>query len=434
MRYYVELGCISVSHKKAKVEEIERIVKDLDFLPILKSYSFSEFAIITTCNRFEVYVYCTDVVSKLEKLARDLNIANPDFYFGENCLRHLMRVCAGVESMIVGENEILGQVKRSICKCEELKFAGENLKRIFSKAIQVGSKVRRETEISKRALNIGSAAVELAEKVLGSLKGKKVLVVGAGEMGELVARSIRRDAEAIFIANRTFSKAETLAKKLKGIAVRFDRLEEFLRICDVVISATSAPHVVISREVVERAMKERDKKLVIIDIALPRDVEDSVRLIPNVELFTIDDLREISERNLKLRLSEVKKAEEIIERELSQFKVYLKELEAKKAIDAMYSLAGKFIDQEVDELCAELEKFGVNGNVRPMIKSFAISLIKKFLSEPTQRLKIAARNGDLELINAVFEVFSDGNVSRTENEKTEERKRKRAFSGIEAQD
>ncbi|MEM4712745.1 MAG: glutamyl-tRNA reductase, partial [Archaeoglobaceae archaeon] len=170
------------------------------------------------------------------------------------------------------------------------------------------------------------------------------------------------------------------------------------------------------------------------DIALPRDVEDAVRLIPNVELFTIDDLREISERNLASRLSEVKKAEEIIERELEHFKLYWKELEAKRAIDAMYSLAGKFIDEEVEELCAKLEKLGIDGNVKPMIKAFAISLIKKFLSEPTEKLKVAARSGDLELINAIVEVFGNGKVSRVENEKAEEGKSKGVVSGIEAQD
>lgn len=426
----MELGCLSLSHKKARVDEIDRIVKNPSLLSIIKSYSFSEFALLTTCNRFEVYAYCNNVASKLEKLSRELEI-KAEIYVGEDCLRHLMRVCAGLESMIVGENEILGQVKKAICKCEDLGFAGENLRRVFSKAIQVGSKVRRETCISRHALSIGSAAVELAEKVLGSLRGKKVLVVGAGEMGELVARSIRKDAEAIFIANRTFSKAEMLAKKLNGIAVKFDKLEEFLRICDVAISATSAPHVVITREVVERAMSERKKKLVIIDIALPRDVEDSVRLIPNVELFTIDDLREISERNLMSRLSEVKKAEEIIERELEHFKVYWKELEARRAIDAMYSLAGKFIDEEVEELCAKLQKLGIDGNLRPMIRSFAISLIKKFLSEPTKRLRMAARNGELELIDAIAEVFGNGKVSRAENEKIEEGKSKRVVSGVE---
>lgn len=423
----MEFGCLSLSHKRARVEEIERVVKNPDLFGILSS-CFKEFVYITTCNRFEVYAYCDNVAEKLLELAKKLGIEKGEIYIGDDCLRHLMRVCSGIESMIVGENEILGQVRGCFEKCEKAGFAGENLRRIFLKAIQVGGKVRRETGISKKALSIGSAAVELAEEVIGPLKGKKVLVVGAGEMGQLVARAISRDAETVFIANRTFSKAEALAKRLNGVAVKFDKLQEYLKVCDIVISATSAPHVVITRKIVENAMKERDKKLVIIDIALPRDVEDSVKEIPNVELFTIDDLREISERNLEARLLEVRKAEEIIEKELSQFKVYLKELEAKKAIDAMYSLAGKFLDEEIEELAKELEKFGVDGKIKPILRAFAISFIKKFLSEPTEKLKLAARNGDLELINAAIKIFGGENVSGCENEKVEERKFEKSHS------
>ncbi|MCS7144726.1 MAG: glutamyl-tRNA reductase [Archaeoglobaceae archaeon] len=430
----VELGCLSVSHKRAKVEEIERVAKEEYFLPILSSYPFHEFAYIITCNRFEIYAIGFAIYENLLKLSKELEIEKlAEIHVGEYCLRHLMRVCAGIESMIVGENEILGQVRNSLGKCERRGVVGENLQRVFTKAIQVGSKIRRETAISRGALSIGSAAVVLAERVLGSLSGKKVLIVGAGEMGELVAKAIHRDVETILIANRTFSRAEALAKRLNGIAVRFDKLQDYLKICDVVISATSAPHIVISRQVVENAIKERDKKLVIIDIALPRDVEDSVRELKNVELFTIDDLRAISEENLKKRELEVKKAEEIIEKELEQFRIYLKDLEAKKAINAMYSLAGKFVDEEVEELYRKLAKLGLNDEVKPMLKAFAISLIKKFLSEPTLKLKLAARNGESELIDAILKIFGDGNVPESANEKTTKGKSERVVLGSKAE-
>ncbi len=414
----MEIGCLSVSHKRAKVGEIERIAREDYFLPIISSSPFQELAYILTCNRFEVYALGFSVQENLLKLSERLGVESfAEIYTGEDCIRHLMRVCAGIESMIVGENEILGQVKASLQKCERKGLTKENLRRVFAKAIQVGSKVRRETAISRGALSIGSAAVELAERVLGSLSGKKVLIVGAGEMGELVAKAIHNNVETILIANRTFSKAETLAKKINGIAVRFDRLQEFLRICDVVISATSAPHIVISRQAVENAMKDRKRKLVIIDIALPRDVEESVRELENVELFTIDDLRAISEENMRRREKEVKKAEEIIEKELEHFKVYLKDIGAKRAIAAMYSLAGKFVDEEVDELYRELSKLGVSEEVKPLLRAFANSLIKKFLSEPTMKLKLAARSGDFELIDAILKVFGDGSQSEQPDKK-----------------
>jgi len=430
----VELGCLSVSHKRARVEEIEKIAKEDYFLPIISSCSFQEVAYILTCNRFEIYAFGFSIQEKLTNLCSRLGVENvAEIYVGEDCLRHLMRVCAGIESMIVGENEILGQVKTSFQKSEIKGLAGVNLKRVFAKAIQVGGKIRRETAISKGALSIGSAAVELAERVLGSLSGKKVLIVGAGEMGELVAKAIHNNAETILIANRTFSKAEALAKRLNGIAVRFDRLQEYLKVCDVVISATSAPHIVISKQAVENAIKDRDRKLVIIDIALPRDVEDSVRELRNVELFTIDDLRAISEENMKKREQEIKKAEEIIERELEHFKVYLKDLGAKKAISAMYGLAGKFVDEEVNELYQKLSKLGVGEEVKPLLRAFAISLIKKFLSEPTMRLKLAARHGEFELIDAILEVFGDGNVPNCADEKAAEGERKGVIQGSKAQ-
>ncbi|MCQ4153514.1 MAG: glutamyl-tRNA reductase [Archaeoglobi archaeon] len=430
----MEIGCLSVSHKNAKVEEIERVAREDYFLPIISSFPFQEVAYILTCNRFEVYAFGFSLQENLKNLSKRLGVESvAEIYVGEDCLRHLMRVCAGIESMIVGENEILAQVKTSFQKCERRGLAGENLKRVFSKSLQVGGKVRRETAISKGALSIGSAAVELAERVLGSLGGKKVLIVGAGEMGELVAKAIRNNVETILIANRTFSKAEALAKRLNGIAVRFDRLQEYLKVCDVVISATSAPHIVISRQTVENAMRHRDKKLVIIDIALPRDVEDSVKELKNVELFTIDDLRAISEENMKKREQEIKKAEEIIEDELMHFKVYLKDLEAKKAISAMYGLAGRFVDEEVDELYRELSKLGLGEEIKPLLRAFAISLIKKFLSEPTMRLKLAARNGEFELIDSILKVFGDGNVPQHADEKIAEGERKGIIQGNKAQ-
>jgi len=203
----VELGCLSVSHKRARVEEIERIAKEDYFLPILSSFPFEEFAYILTCNRFEVYAFGFAVRDNLVRLSKELGVEKiAEIYLGEDCIRHLMRVCAGVESMIVGENEILGQVKNCLQKCEKRGVVGENLERVFIKAIQVGSKIRKETAISKGALSIGSAAVELAERVLGSLSGKKVLIVGAGEMGELVAKAIRKDVETVLIRRQKLSR------------------------------------------------------------------------------------------------------------------------------------------------------------------------------------------------------------------------------------
>ncbi len=421
----MEIGCLVISHKKAKVEDIEKVwVGDYSKLAsLLSSRSISEFAFIFTCNRFEVYAVGDEVKSYLKNVAEKFGVEDiAEILIGDDCLEHILRVASGLESMMVGEDQILGQVRHFHNMCKKLGTTGLVLDRVFNKAVQVGRRVRRETGISKGSVSIGSAAVELAEKVLGSLDGKRALLVGAGEMGTLVAKAIAsKNVEAVLIANRTFSRAEELARKIGGIAVKFDRLEEYLKLCDVVISATSAPHKVISRDVVEKAMKERDK-LVIIDIALPRDVDESVAEIEGVQLFTIDDLRRISEENLKRRLAEVSKAEKIIAEELNQLKLLLKDIKARAAIAAMYSSAKKFVDEEVNELYAKLAaKYGVDEEVKDLLYSFANSLIKKFLREPTVRLREAARDGKPFVIDAVMYLFGDGNVPDREVEEAKAR-------------
>ena len=422
----MHIGCLSVSHKNASVEEIEKIW--LTVKPRLEETiskcNFSEYAYIFTCNRFEIYLVGENLETCLKEIAEELGIVDKvTILTGENCLRHLLRVASGIESMIVGEEQILGQVRQCFNLCRESGHAGEILERVFGKAVQVGRRVRRETAISKGSVSIGSAAVEVAERTLGTLKGKKALLVGAGEMGTLVAKAIAgKDVEAVLIANRTYEKAEELARRIGGIAVRFDRLIDYLKISDVVISATSAPHFVITKSNVEKAMSGRRQKLLIIDIALPRDVEESVAEIEGVELLTIDDLRKVSEENLSRRRKEIEKVERIIEEELEQLKLLLKDISARNAIAAMYSLAEKFVDEEVEELYAKLSaKYGVGEDAKSLLNDFANSLIKKFLREPTVRLREAARKDEIHVIESVKYVFGGGNgrIPEGKNEKVE---------------
>ncbi len=418
----MDVGCLVISHKKASVEEIERIysgkIKEID--THLRDPSISEFAYVFTCNRFEVYVAGENVRDSLSTLASKLGADGiAEVKIGDDCLRHILRVTSGLESMMIGENQILGQVRRCYNFHKERGEIGEVLDRVFSKAIQVGRRVRRETGISRGSVSIGSAAVELAERKLGSLSGRKVLLVGAGEMGRLVAKAIAsKNVKAVLIANRTFSKAKELAEKIGGIAVRFDSLRRYLRECDIVISATSAPHVVITKEDVEEAMKGRER-MILIDIALPRDIDERVGEMENVELLTIDDLRKISEEKMKRRLKEVEKAERIVEEELEQLKLLIKDVKASKAIAMMYSAAEKHKKAEIEELYAKLAaRYGCGDEVKDLLEDFANSLIKKFLRLPTVRLREAARDGKPYVIDAVSFLFSE------KIEKREERKGK----------
>ncbi len=426
----MEIACITISHKKASIEELQKVWFENygDLLKnVLSDSRINECAVLMTCNRVELYVVGKNTKEFLKNFIEKLNVKNEivDIYLNDECLEHLLRVSAGLESMIVGEDQILGQLKDFYSLCKKHGAIREILDIVFSKAIQVGKKVRNLTNINKGSVSIGSAAVELAESKLGSLKKKRVLLIGAGEMGSLVAKAIvNKDVDAILIANRTFSKAKELAKQLGGIAVKFDRLEEFMTKCDVVISATSAPHYIITRDLIERVVKKRKDPILLIDIALPRDIEDA-----NIEkaiIHTIDDLKEISDKNLRKRYNEAKKAEKIIKEELKHLKMMLKDLRANTAISSMYTVAEIVKKDEIRELYNKLKsKYNVDEEVIPILEDFANSFIKKFLRQPTVRLRMAARDGKPYVIDAVEYLFGGVcDVSANKDEEIKERKSK----------
>ncbi|RLI79412.1 glutamyl-tRNA reductase [Archaeoglobales archaeon] len=427
----MEIACVTISHKKASIEELQKVwfenYEDL-LNSILADSRICECAILMTCNRVELYVVGSNTKSFAEDFIKNLGVDSSivDVYFDDECLEHLLRVSAGLESMIVGEDQILGQLKDFYHLSKKCGTIKEILDVVFSKAIQVGKKVRNLTNINKGSVSIGSAAVELAENKLGSLKKKKVLLIGAGEMGSLVAKAIaNKDVDAILIANRTFSKAKELAEQLGGIAVKFDRLEEFMLQCDVVISATSAPHYIITKDLIKKVVKQRKEPILLIDIALPRDIEDVE--VEKASIHTIDDLREISDKNLRKRYDEAKKAEKIIKEELEHLKQMLKDLRANTAISSMYMIAELVKRDEIIELYNKLKsKYGVDEGVIPILEDFANSFIKKFLRQPTVRLRIAARDGKPYVIDAVEYLFGGecdvSDISANKNEEVEETK------------
>lgn len=295
-------------------------------IPLLEKMRFDEeefykkydkCVLIQTCNRIEIYFdnHCIDKKEE-EELAKDFKCF--DILTGKEAIIHLLRVSCGLESMIVGEDQILGQIKKSYIKARELKKTTKYLDNILLKSIHVGQRVRKETKINEGGVSVGSAAVELVEKTVG-LSEKKVLLVGAGEIGTLVAKAlIEKNIKAIIVANRTYERAERLSKELKGMAVHFDKLKEAINFSDIVICATASPHYILEKKDLEDVGEK-----VIVDIANPRDVKDDVKELDNIKLYTIDDLRLVSDENLKKRKSEIPKVEKIIEEEyellVSQF-------------------------------------------------------------------------------------------------------------------
>ena len=407
-----EISSMVISHKKAKIEEMEAAWHgDLDGLlhNLYKHEFVHECAVIKTCNRVEIYVVSPKSSSILFSFAKEMGASTHiiEFYGHDESLEHLLRLAGGLESMIVGEDQILGQMKELYAYSKKAGTTGKILDTAFEKAIQVGKRIRNETKINKGSVSIGSAAVDLAEDILGGLTGKSVLVIGAGEIGVLVAKALaEKDIEAIYIANRTFKKAEEIAYELGGHAVKLDDIEIFLTGADVVISGTGAPHYILTREMVENAIENRNRKLLLIDIANPRDIEESVAELENIELCNIDNLRVISERTLKMRKEEAKKAEAIIQEEIKLLNLQYKRHRADRLIADLYKQVYDVRIRERQKAVNRLGAYHTIGEIETeVLDDLTHSIVNKILAEPTKVLRQAAELGNEEFLDVVSRVF-----------------------------
>lgn len=412
--HQMEISSMAITHVKAGVDDIEKmkawhggvenILRMLYSNPLVE-----ECAILMTCNRVEVYVVSPKGSKVLLNFAAHMRVPAriSDFYDHEESLRHLLRITSGLESMIVGEDQILGQVKELYMIAKKTGTIGRTLETAFNKAIQVGKRVRTETNINKGSVSIGSAAVELAEDTLGGLEGKTVMVIGAGEMGTLVAHALSgKKVKAIYVANRTYEKAVRLAQELRGEAIRYEAMGDWLQRSDVAISATSAPHFVLTADVVADSAQGRTGPLLLIDIATPRDIDPSAGELPGVQLFNIDDLKSISDRNLRKRLEEAKKAEKIVEEELKLLGAAYKRQQADEVISALYSSVEEVRNKEREKAINKLRAYHTIGDLESeVLDDLTHSIINKILAEPTKVLRRAAENEELEFIETVSDLF-----------------------------
>ena len=364
---------LRVDHKIADIQSMEIISQQMDelFWDLQEKYSISEYVEISTCNRKEYYIN-NDYIPEDEELLSHEN-QSIVIEYGQSAVMHLLRMTSGLESMIVGEDQILGQVKDAKHKAVKNHHCGKSLDTVFTKAIHVGQVVRNKTNINKGSVSIGSAAIDLAEKHMGSLDDKSVLVIGAGKMGKLVAKALaEKDLNAIFVANRTYYVAVELAKDLGGEAILFSDLEEYLATADLVISATSAPHAIITKK---RLLGiDRDyESLMMVDIANPRDISDDVCEL-GVKSFNIDDLREIADENTNLRIKEFGEAESIIDEEFILLKETFKIMEVEDTLASLRSSMEEIRQRETKKASSKLSD--VDGSAK-ILDNLTNSIVNK---------------------------------------------------------
>ncbi|MGB2851293.1 MAG: glutamyl-tRNA reductase [Solirubrobacterales bacterium] len=405
-----ELLALGVSHRTAPLELRERLAltegKATGLLGELKaSEPIGEAAAVSTCNRTELYLVVSDPVAAeslaLGTLAGEAGIRPTELveslysYRGIEAAHHLFSVAAGLDSMILGEAEIQGQVKRAYELALVEGATGPILNRLFRGALAAGKRVRTETRIGEGGTSVPSAAVELAQASLGGgLNSRRVLLVGAGETAELTARALAaKGVEAVFVANRRYDRAIGLADRFGGIAVRFDELPAQLEQADIVVSSTNSPHHIIEREELELMMAARDgRPLLLIDLAVPRDIDPACLEVEGVSIHDVDAVQTIAERNAGGREAEARRAERLIASELNRFERWLESLEVLPTVAAMRVRADEIVARVLEENAGSWKDLGAEDSAR--LQAMARAIASRILYEPTLRLKRSAEEED----------------------------------------
>ncbi|MBF0607771.1 MAG: glutamyl-tRNA reductase [Candidatus Magnetobacterium sp. LHC-1] len=410
---------IGLNHKTADVEIRERLaftpemlVEGLSSLRGMRG--ISEAIILSTCNRVEMYVYANvgahvaegikDFLSRTRSLDRGKLDAALYVHLDDEGVRHVFRVAASLDSMVVGEPQILGQLKDAFDLSLVHKSSGIILNRLMKKAISVGKRVRTQTGIAENAVSIGYAAVELARKIFNNLGNKVFMLLGAGEMAELAARHLTNcGVGEVIVANRTYERGCALAKEFSGRAIQFGDFRKELVKTDIVICSTGAPNYVITHDEMAKIMKDRRSKSVfIIDISVPRNIDPDINRIDNVYLYDIDDLKGVIDTNINQRQKEALKASDIIDEEVEGFNKWLQSLDAVPTIVALREMADDIKKDELTKLFNKLNT--LDERDRKSIEIMANSIVNKLVHPPTVALKEGAEDKDT-LISTIRKLY-----------------------------
>jgi len=437
----MDIFVLGTNYKRADVEIREKlIISDEIFQRLYKIDEIRELVFLSTCNRVEFYGVSDEPDNAVEKLLTNLSTLSGIsksklkkhlyIYKGREAIKHIFRVTSSLDSMVIGEPQIVKQVKEAFEKGKKLGTTGLVLDRLKNKAINVSKNVRTSTGISKRAVSISYVAVELAKKIFDTLEDKSVLLIGAGEMAELAARHlVSKKVKHIFISNRTYEKAVQLSNEFGGSTIRFEKLKDFLPEVDIVIVSTGAKEPILNKEDFKRTLKKRKgKPIFVIDISVPRNVADDVNELSDVYLYNIDDLKEIAERNLESRKLAAETAELIIEKDAVKFERWLKQLKASPIIAELTDFSQRIVDYQLERLFKQLGS--LSKEEQDIVRLAVNSIVKKLLHRPITYLKnktVNEENGEfIKEFEAMFLKQKDGlNIFNIKNLKKDEKKNER---------
>ena len=403
-----------VTFRKSPIHVLERFT----FNDLTNAYSsfrdnsgLNECVILQTCNRVEVFGIGNQTdIEKIKKtwaslagLEENAFLNNLEYSKGRDVFHHLLNLTSGLDSMVLGEEQILGQIKNSITNARENKWSSEHLNTLFDKTIRVGTRIRNSTGISKGSVSVGSMAVKLAEENVDDMKSKQILLIGTGEAAALVAKSLKRRGYAFSVSSRTIQRSESFSKTVGGIPVDFNEILTGLGKYDIVFVATSAPYFLVTFERIQQALKQKSGGMMLLDLSNPRTVDEKVAELNNIKLMNIDQIAEMVDKNMRSRVGQKNTAEQIINEELPVVEASMKRLEAEPIVKDVFKNIDDLRDKELQKALNMLGD--LDDDKKKIVDELTKAIVESIVSTPMNNLRKETEQGNNDLLEAVSKLF-----------------------------
>ncbi|MCE2614324.1 MAG: glutamyl-tRNA reductase [Nitrosopumilus sp. (ex Thoosa mismalolli)] len=405
---------VRVTFRNSPIHILEQFtIKDMDnaYDKFKKESGLDECVIIQTCNRIELFgkSKSTDLEKIKKTWAKITGLEDEDFKenveFVENqeALHHLLKLTSGLDSMVLGEEQILGQIKNSITSARETKASGQHLNTLFDKAIRIGTRIRNSSGIGKGGISVGSMAVKLAEENIDELKTKKTLLIGTGEVSTLVAKSLQRRGYVFDVTSRTLGRSQTFCETMGGNPVKFEEVLSGFENYDVLFVATTAPYFLVTFDRITEAMKEKKKGMMILDLSNPRTVDEKIATIRGVKLMNLDQIAEMVEKNMTARQNKVKTVENIINEEVSVLEASMKRLDAEPLVKDVFKNIDSLREKALQKALSMLEE--KDENKIKIIDELTKAVVESIISTPMNNIRKASEQGNPDIVELAGKLF-----------------------------
>ena len=403
-----------VTFRNSPIHVLERFTfRDLEsaYSEFKEHSGLEECVIVQTCNRVELFGTGKECnIEKIKKTWASLagleeNAFKENLELSENkeVFHHLLKLTSGLDSMVIGEEQILGQVKDSITAARERKASGQHLNTLFDRAIHVGTRIRNSTGISKGGVSLGSMAVKLAEENIDDLKSKDILLIGAGEVSTLVAKSLGRRGYQFFVTSRTIERSKAFSETMGGTPVKFEEVLSSFHKYDVIFVATTAPYFLVTHERILNAIKEKKKGMMILDLSNPRTVDEKVATVSGIKLMNIDQIAEMVDKNMRSRIGKVKTVENIISEELPVLEAAMNRLDAEPIVKDVFKNIDSLRVKELKKALQMLDE--KDENKIKIIEELTKAVVESIVSQPMNNLRKASEEGNPEILDAASKLF-----------------------------